>query len=120
MACINVYSTGPLENQASNRSTTVFTKVLSNSKKESIQVKVSVFMLNGRKKLIDSATLTIPPKSSSFIVTDLKSDVFQFEVRIKVIRGSALLGVFGKTARGNLNPSHRIVHSELTLLSKFK
>lgn len=119
MANIKVYSTGPLENLASNRSTTVFTKVLNNSRKRSTKVRVLVYRLNGRKKLISSRLLTIPPKSSSFVETVLNSNVFQFEVRIKVL-GSALLGVFGKTARGNLNPSHRLVHSELTLLSKFK
>ncbi|MUT68340.1 hypothetical protein [Paenibacillus sp. NEAU-GSW1] len=119
MTFIKVYSTGPLENQALNRSTTVFTKVLNNSSNKSTKVKVLVFKLNGNKKLISSRHFTVPPKSSSFVVTDLKSNVEQFEVKI-IVLGNALLGVFGKTARGNLNPSHRLVHSELTLFSKFK
>ncbi|ULL14120.1 hypothetical protein DVH26_06470 [Paenibacillus sp. H1-7] len=119
MACIKVYSTGPLENQANNRSTTVFTKVLNNSRTKNVRVRVLVFQLNGSKRLISNRLLTVPPGSSNFIATDLNSSVFQFEVRIRVL-GSALLGVFGKTARGNLNPSHRLVHSELTLLKRRK
>ncbi|MBB2482102.1 hypothetical protein H5P36_18170 [Bacillus sp. APMAM] len=120
-----VYSTGPLENQidasAAKSSTTVYTKVLNNHKHTTITAKIEVFRLDGTKTLIDIATLTISPNSSGFHVSDV-SNAFEFEVQIKISPSrdinDVLIGVFGKDAAGNLNPSHRLVHKELTRIRK--
>lgn len=109
------YSTGPLENQAPNRSRTVFTKVLNNNSSTSITARIKVFRLNGTKTLIQNILITVPPNSSRFVVKNLATNVQQFEVQIKVSTNcNVLVGVFGKTGTGNLNPTHRVVHSELT------
>jgi hypothetical protein len=120
-----VYSTGPLENQidatTAMSSTTVYTKVLNNHECTTITAKIEVFRLDGTKILIDTATLSISPKSSGFHVTNLVIPnliVFEFEVQIQIDpsrdKDDVLIGVFGKDASGNLNPSHRLVHKELT------
>lgn len=116
-----VYSTGPLENQidatAAKSSTSVYTKVLNNHEHTTITAKIKVFRLDGTKTLIDTVTLTISPNSSSFHISDV-SNAFEFEVQIQINpswdKDDVLIGVFGKDAAGHLNPSHRLVHKELT------
>lgn len=119
------YSTGPLENQIDSSpnksSTTVWTKVLNNHKHTTITAKIEIFRLDGSKTMIDTATLTIAPLSSGFHVSDV-SGAFEFEVQIQITPGhdsdDVLIGVFGKDASGNLNPSHRLVQAELTQIDK--
>lgn len=112
---IHNYSTGPLENQAGNRSRRVFTKILNNGS-SSITARVRVFRLNGTKVILQTVTVTVAPNSSRFVITSLGTSVQQFEVQIRVDGENVLLGVFGKTSTGNLNPTHRLVHSELTVI----
>lgn len=112
---IHNYSTGPLENQAGNRTRRVFTKILNNGS-TSISARVRVFRLNGTKVLLQSVTVTVPANSSRVVSTLLGTSVQQFEVQIRVNGENVLLGVFGKTSTGNLNPTHRLVHSELTII----
>ncbi|MBD8497687.1 hypothetical protein [Paenibacillus arenosi] len=107
------FSTGPLENAANNRSATVIAKVLNNGTGQ-VKAEVSVFKLNGKKKLITRDSVTLSPGTSDFLSVNLNRNVLQFEVEIKITGRSALLGVFGKTAGGNLNPTHRVLNSEFT------
>ncbi|UHA72912.1 hypothetical protein [Paenibacillus sp. 481] len=109
---IRVYSTGPLENAATNFSATVFTKLLNNSAFTRTAV-VTVFKLNGVKVLVSTQTVTIPPNSSAFVTADVAA-LAQFEVQVRVNSSRVLVGVFGKTAADELNPTHRLVHDELT------
>lgn len=120
-----VYSTGPLENQidgtTAKSSHTVYTKVLNNHEHTTITAIIKVFSLDGRKTLIDTATLTILPNSSNFRISNVSSAV-EFEIQIQIHpsrdRDDVLIGVFGKDAAGNLNPSHRLVHKELTRIDE--
>ncbi|TVX92834.1 hypothetical protein [Paenibacillus agilis] len=113
------FSTGPLENAANNRSTSVIAKVLNNGTGQ-VKAEVSVFRLNGKKKLITRDSVTLAPGSSDFLSVNLNRNVLQFEVEIKITGRSALLGVFGKTAGGNLNPTHRVLNSEFTRVIRRK
>jgi hypothetical protein len=117
-----VYSTGPMENatavtQFPTQSASVITHVLNNHEHRTITASIRVFMLNGTKTLIDEATLTIPPNSNAFRVSDV-SNALTFEVQIQIRRSKdsddVLISSFGRDAAGNLNPSHRVVHKELT------
>ncbi len=119
-----VYSTGPMENAIGpddTSSATAWTKVLNNHEYKAITAKIKVFRLNGTKTLIDTARLTVNPLSSAFNVSDV-SGAFEFEVQVAVSptkdADDVLIGVFGKDAAGNLNPSHRVVHEELTRIDE--
>ncbi|MBP0726500.1 hypothetical protein J5Y03_15170 [Bacillus sp. RG28] len=113
-----VYSTGPMENVFNNpQSFTVLTAVLNNHKHKTITAKIEVFKLNGKKILIDSATLTIAPGSSFFHLSDV-SKTTEFEIQIGISPSNdpddVLIGVFGRDANTNLVAAHRVVHKELT------
>jgi hypothetical protein len=103
------------------KSTTVFTKVLNNHEHITITAEIEVFRFDGTKTLIDRATLRIPPNSSQFHVSNV-ADTFEFEVQIQIKprfdSNDVLIGVFGKNVAGNLNPSHRLVHKELTRIDE--
>lgn len=112
------YSTGPIENTKTNRrpgaSNDVIVKVLNNDKKHKAFVEVKLFRLNGKKHLIGSAKFTVDPRKSEFRIGNI-SNTFQYEVQIKVTGDvdDVLLSVFGRK-NGNVNPSQRVLHSELT------
>lgn len=118
-----VYSTGPLNNETDLvgpplQSHSVTVNVLNNHKHRTVTAKIKVFSLQGAgtKVLLDKATFKVPPKTQKFHVT--LTNTLVFEVEIKVFNSkeenAVLIGVFGKDAKGNLNPSHRLVHKELT------
>lgn len=119
----HAYSTGPLENAVglgsltTTESKTAWSKVLNNNHHRRIRATIRVFRLNGAKTLIDRVTLAVGPGASGFHVSDV-SGAPQFEVQIAISPGrgadDVLVGVFGKDEAGNLNPSHRLVHQELT------
>jgi hypothetical protein len=119
-----VYSTGPLENAVppTTQSASVWTKVLNNHEHTTITAKIEVFRLDGTKTLLDIGTLTIPPLSSGFFSSTRIANQFEFEVQIQISPSNdsddVLIGVFGKTATGDLNPSHRLVHKELTRIDE--
>lgn len=112
------YSTGPLENAVGNSSDFVFVKALNNNKTAKADVQVRAFSLNGTKISIFNQKIdNLPLSTSSFVVPSVGGTV-QFEIQIKVsdtaTPADVLLGVFGELVFGDLNPSHRLVHSELT------
>ncbi|KMY42805.1 hypothetical protein [Peribacillus loiseleuriae] len=118
-----VYSTGPLNNETDlvgppTQSKTVTTNILNNHKHTTITADIKVFSLQGvgTKVLIDSTTLTIPPNTQKFTATLTNTLVFEVVIKIHKSedKNAVLIGVFGKDASGNLNPSHRLVHRELT------
>jgi hypothetical protein len=125
MAKALVYSTGPLENASRafvpGQSTSVTTKVLNNHEHTTITAKIEVFQLDGTKTLIDTTTIIIPPNSSNHHFS-VVSSTMEFEVQIQISPSDdsddVLIGVFGKDAAGNLNPSHRLVHKELTRIDE--
>jgi hypothetical protein len=117
------YSTGPIENTKSKKdipgaSNNVIVKVLNNDKKHKAFVEIKFFRLNGKKHLIGSAKLTVGPGKSVFRKSNI-SNTLQYEVQIKVTgdADNVLLGVFGKR-NGTINPSQRVLHSELTKIDR--
>ncbi|PLT27512.1 hypothetical protein [Peribacillus deserti] len=121
-----VYSTGPMENATAGpdfptQSTSVITHVLNNHEHKTIIALIRVFMLDGTKTLIDEATLTISPNSNAFRVSNV-SNALTFEVQIQIFPSidsdDVLISSFGRDAAGNLNPSHRVVHKELTRIDE--
>ena len=117
------YSPGPLENQVTfgaqshTMSKTVWTKVLNNHHCDKVWATILVFALDGTKHLIDHAILCLDPMSSHFRVSDV-SCANEFEVQVgiwpRMDADDVLVGVFGKDECGVLNPSHRLVHQEMT------
>ncbi|WP_248925192.1 hypothetical protein [Paenibacillus hamazuiensis] len=115
------YSTGPMENDfaLANRSGVVAVKALNNNPIFPAFVTVNIYRLDGTKTLIFSLPLTVNPVSSNFVFPNQVNNAFQFEVELVVQTAGAindvLLSVFGITQVNNLNPSHRVLHSELTI-----
>lgn len=113
------FSTGPLENEVLNRSVVALVKVLNNSPAGNVTASVLVFALNGSKDPIFSDSFVVGPRSSDFVVPTV-GETDQFEIQVKLngpSRNKTLLGVFGEDSAGNLNPSHRLVHTELVKIS---
>jgi hypothetical protein len=95
------FSTGPLENEASNASTEAFVKVLNNSPTGSVTASLLAFDLNGAKEPIpvEFNDFEVGPQSSEFTVV-VVGEVAQFEIQVKLVGPASdqtLLGVFGKT-----------------------
>ncbi|HZK43198.1 MAG TPA: hypothetical protein VFC73_02820 [Syntrophomonadaceae bacterium] len=112
-----VYSTGPVENAASNPSTSTWVKVMNLSESLEIVVEVKVYRLNGQKAEIAYSTFTIFPLSSDFDVFEI-NDILQYEVQISVSnKENALVSVWGKDANANLVSAHRFVQKELNIIS---
>lgn len=113
-----VYSTGPLENAVDSFTRTIAASALNNSVDGNATVLWLAFSLDGAKTLIDSAQATMGRLGSTRVTLNVGgSQSFEIEAQIS---GSSpeevLLGVFGIDANGSLNPAHRLVHADLTLL----
>jgi hypothetical protein len=116
------FTTGPIENTGTP-SIEVLLKALNNSSANTATVQARVFSLNGVKTLLfESGPLTLAPQSSIVIeIVDL-SDVFQYEVQFEhnltgASKNKVQFSSWGFVSNGQLNPSQRIVHAEL---SKFR
>lgn len=118
---IKVYSTGPVENAIGvttlSISSTIMVKLLNNNKCNNANVEVKVFKLDGTKTQTFSENIIINNNSSTFRVIDV-SDLFQFEVQIKVKSeiNDVLISVFGEDSNGELVAAQRFVHSELQVI----
>lgn len=118
---IKVYSTGPVENAIGvttlSISSTIMVKLLNNNKYNNANVEVKVFKLDGTKTQTFSENIIINNNSSTFRVIDV-SDLFQFEVQIKVKSeiNDVLISVFGEDSNGELVAAQRFVHSELQVI----
>lgn len=117
------YSTGPIENAIGfsclpGESYTVFVKVLNNSKDDNVKAKIKLFSLNGKKDKVFSEIIEVSPLSSKLV--ELKvADLTEFEIQIKLNRhDDVLISAFGKNRNGNLVPSHRVLHSEFTIIDE--
>lgn len=109
------YSTGPMENSPAPQSIRAIVKVLNNSRDLTVNVETLVFALNGTKSLLGADSRSVGPQSSDFVPVDL-STAAEWEAQVRLTgprSGQTLIAVFGIDGSGNLNPSHRVVHSEM-------
>lgn len=118
-----IYTTGPLENLvgAATKSNAVVSKVINNNPTTTATVTVNLYDMglgNVQKVLISSNNLVVPPLFSSVSTSLLAAGVVEFEVELVVQTSGSIsnvqLSVWGEVS-GNLNPSHRVLSSELTL-----
>ncbi|MFZ5828263.1 MAG: hypothetical protein ACOY94_28490 [Bacillota bacterium] len=113
-----VYSTGPLENDLPNPSERVAARALNNGV-EKVTVLWLAFALDGAKRLVDSARVTLGPQESALVVLRLNGAA-QFEVEAQVEGLAAqetLVSAFGLDGEGRASPVHRVLHAEMTLLA---
>ncbi|MGI6412830.1 MAG: hypothetical protein ACOXZ5_04095 [Syntrophomonadaceae bacterium] len=111
------FSTGPVENAASNSSISAWVKVLNNDS-EPVNVELAVYSLNGEKTQVGSSSFTVPPLSSEYDVFDI-AEILQYEIQIGLnTTDNISISIWGKDADANLVAVHRFVHGELFPLEK--
>ncbi|MCM3541177.1 hypothetical protein [Priestia endophytica] len=116
------FTTGPIENTGTP-SIEVLLKALNNSSANTATVQARVFSLNGIKTLLfESGPITLDPQSSVVIASVDLSDVVQYEVQFEhdltgASKNKVQFSSWGFDLNGELNPSQRVVHAEL---SKFR
>jgi len=108
-----LFSTGPIENAASNPALTVIVKVLNNSAEDTLTARTVLYNLNGAKAKIAGETIYVAPLSCdyrSFEVDLLR----EYEIQIEIDPdNAALLSVWGLDAEARLIAAQRLVHTEL-------
>lgn len=86
------YTTGPVEQDPSTNQLRI--KLSNEDPNDEHAATVTVFNLNGEKKIVFQDTLSLPSRSSDFIIIDIPM-LFQFEVEIAVADPDVYVGVFG-------------------------
>lgn len=107
-----------MANPVDNFTRTVAAGAVNNGVDGSATVLWLAFALGDTKTLIDSAQVTVGRLGSARATLNV-GGAQSFEIEAQVSGPTAeevLLSLFGIDASGNLNPAHRIVHAELTLL----
>ncbi|MFC7394408.1 hypothetical protein [Scopulibacillus cellulosilyticus] len=110
------FTTGPIENTGTP-SATINLKFLNNSKSTAV-VRAKVFHLDGAKrKIFDTGFLTIDPKSSAFVLNVDVSGEAQYEVQFRsnLSNKEVQFSSWGFRDNGRVNPSQRVLNSELTM-----
>jgi hypothetical protein len=113
-----VYSTGPVENAVDSFTRTMAATALNNGIDGNATVLWLAFALDSTKTLMDSVQITVSRLGSARASLNV-GGARSFEIEAQVSGPCAeevLLGVFGIDAGGSLNPAHRFVHADLTLL----
>ncbi|WP_248924601.1 hypothetical protein [Paenibacillus hamazuiensis] len=118
------YTTGPLDNlaPAATKTAAVQLRMLNNDTTETAFVAVNVYDASAglaAKKLLTSFPLFVPPISEGNFVTTLAAAIIVYEIELVLQTNGPFsevqFFVIGKLADGNLNPSHRVLNSELTV-----
>lgn len=113
---VRKYSTGPLNNL------TVYGKLVSKNiivnsinqhHRHVAKVKIKVYALNGKKKLIHIVTLRVKPNSSTFHILNV-AKTMQYEVQFITNQPKVLFASFGISTTDRYVAAHRVVNSELT------
>jgi hypothetical protein len=119
-----VYTTGPIENFVLNRSNTLVVKLRNgNQSIFGALVTVTLFSVLGTITPVNSQIVTV------FANTAMNVNFGQFiaipaeyEVVVQVFNlppalpSDVLVGVYGVDIFGNLNPGHRVLHSEMQVI----
>lgn len=112
-----IYTTGPVENAATNPSVNLFVKVLNNNESQPVQAEITVYSLDGVKNVIGNVTREISPLATDFEIFDV-TNVLQFEAQVRLNRSdNVFVSVWGKDADARLVAAHRFVPAELSLVS---
>ncbi len=113
---IRKYSTGPLNN-LTEKDKTVSKDIVVNSlnqhQHKNARVRIKVYALNGKKKLIHNVAFNVKPNEStynSFFVGNAK----QYEVQFITNQLKVQFASFGISPRDRYVAAHRIINSELT------
>lgn len=115
-----LYSTGAVENAASNASVSVIVKVLNNRKTDDVNADIKLFSLNGIKEQIACSSLNVPPLSSEYSIFDV-IDIVEYEIQIGLDKeNNVLVSLWGKDADANLVAAQRFVQNELVEISPEK
>jgi hypothetical protein len=110
------YSTGPLNNLSFNNtivSKNIIINAIHRGRNDQVRVRIKVFALNGRRRLIASRSFVVGPLSSAVKFVNV-SMAKQYEVQFKVNDKDVLFAVFGVSPRNKYVAAHRVLHSELT------
>ncbi|WP_409346746.1 hypothetical protein [Paenibacillus sp. MBLB4367] len=110
------YSTGPVENAIfaltlPGESRTFFAKAVNNGSKTAT-VKVVLFALNGKKRIIRVRSLPVKPGESNLGIFNV-GQLLQFEVVFIVNSAHVLVSGWGKNEKGRLVSAHRFTQNEL-------
>ncbi len=108
-----LFTTGPMENAASNSALSVLVKILNNNTEDALTAEITLYGLDGAKEQISSVTLSVPSLSSDY--TSFQVDfIKEYEIQIEVDRDeAALISVWGVDSEANLIAAQRLVHTEL-------
>ncbi|MGO4272809.1 hypothetical protein AB4Z22_23715 [Paenibacillus sp. TAF58] len=109
------YSTGPLNNLSFNGrivSKNIIIDTIHRGRDAHGKVRIKVFALNGRRRLIASFSFKVGPLSSVVKFVDV-SKAKMYEVQISASDRDLLFAVFGVSPRNKYVAAHRVLHSEL-------
>ncbi len=110
------YSTGPLNNLTVNGklvSKNIIVNSINLHQRNMAKVKINVYALNGKRKLIRTVTLRVKPNSSTFTILNV-STAMQYEVQFITNQPRVLFASFGISPKDRYVAAHRVVNSELT------
>ncbi|NQX66892.1 hypothetical protein HQN90_12230 [Paenibacillus alba] len=113
---IRKYTTGPLNN-LTEKDKTVSKDIVVNSlnqhQHKNVKVRIKVYALNGKKKLIHHVAFIVKPNAStynSFFVGNAK----QYEVQFMTNQLKVQFASFGISPKDRYVAAHRVINSELT------
>ncbi|SDW08350.1 hypothetical protein [Paenibacillus sp. CF384] len=115
---IRKYSTGPLNNLTEKDKTVskdIVVNSLNQNQQANAKVRIKVYALNGKKKLIHNVVFTVKPNAStynSFFVGKAK----QYEVQFITNQSKVQFASFGISPKDRFVAAHRVINSELTRL----
>lgn len=113
---IRKYSTGPLNNLTEKDkivSKDIAVNSINQHQHKNARVRIKVFALNGKKKLIHNVVFTVRPNAStfnSFFVGNTK----QYEVQFITNQSKVQFASFGISPKDRYVAAHRVINSELT------
>jgi hypothetical protein len=114
-----IYSTGPIENLVVNRSNTLVVKLRNGNPILAAEVRVTIFSVLGTITPVNSQFLILGPNSANAVNLPPFIPVpAEYEVVVEIFNfnPSILVAVYGVDIFGNLNPAHRVLHSEMQVI----
>ncbi|SFS67121.1 hypothetical protein [Paenibacillus sp. BC26] len=116
---VRKYTTGPLNNLTEKDKTVskdIVVNSLNQNQHKNVKVRIKVYALNGKKKLIHNIALTVKPNAStynSFFVGNAK----QYEVQFITNLSNVQFASFGISPKDRFVAAHRVINSELTRMA---
>ncbi|QHT62283.1 hypothetical protein GXP70_21405 [Paenibacillus lycopersici] len=113
---IQKYTTGPLNNLTEKDKTvsgSIVVNSLNQSQHRNARVRIKVYALNGKKKLIHNVKFMVKPHASTYnslFVGNAK----QYEVLFITNQSKVQFASFGISPKDRYVAAHRVINSELT------